>query len=546
MVISMLDFSPTSSPSDLEYMPESVKERMRFRALTDTYYLATNVMGYTKLTPNTHGPLCAFLDTCKVNRRLIQMPRSHFKTVCVTIVHRTQEVLKDPSRRILIVGDTGTNASKHLQKIKNQLEKNRLLRWLFPDRVWADVQQAPKWSEEALFLPQDINGSVALHGEPTFDSIGAGGGVVSRHYDTINPDDIIAEDEYYSPLEMSKVIDWFSNLEGLFTPPLEAGQMDIPSTYWRTDDVYAFSEEFFGGGKEPVETGPYSYQRGGIAVFRRGAIENGEPIFPPVYNEKGEIVNGYPKEFFDRLREKNPERYAAQYANNPKSSENAYFRQEYLRYYEIRDTDGHFLTYVGSDNFQHTVDIRQLVIHSFCDPNAGGNNRFRGSRAAVITTAVDVRWPRIFILDAWIKRAPTNILVDEIFRQNAKWTPETFSIEGNGLQKMLKYWIDERTEREPDRYSEVPYVPYIPKGGKDDEARIQGLQPLFKAGQIYGQRGFSELWEEYASYPRGLKDGLDCLAQGLGYWNVGMGTTEQEYEAYEREMLSMRSVATGY
>lgn len=533
-------------PNDLASVPQHVKDGMRFRALTDTYYLATVIMGYNKLVPNTHGPLCTFLDTCKVNRRLIQMPRSHFKTICVTVVHRTKEVLNDPSRRILIVGDTGPNAWKHLGKIKNQFESNRLLKWLFPDRVWQDTSQAPKWSQESLFLPQDASGTPALHGEPTFDAIGAGGAVVSRHYDTINADDLIGEDEFFSEAEMSKKIEWFSNLEALFVPPLDETLMDIPSTYWRTDDVYAYAEDFYGQRQAPVKTGPYSYQRGDIAVFRRGAVEDGKPIFPEVRDEKGKIINGYPLGFFERLREKNPERYAAQYANNPRSAENAYFQAGYLRYYEVRSDDGMLITVDRGSGIVEVIDCRGLIRISMCDPHAGGSNKFRGSRAAVITTAVDPRFPRIYILDCWIKRAPTDKIVDEIFRQQAKWDPETFSVEGNGLQKMLKYWLDERMERDPENCPQVNYKPFIPTGDKDGEKRIKGLQPLFKAGQIWMQRGFFELIEEYTAWPRGLKDGLDCLAQGLGLWDVDLQSTEEELAAYEQEMERMRNVATGY
>lgn len=467
------------------------------------------------------------------------MPRSHFKSTIVTVAHKLKLVLENPELRVLIVGDTGPNAQKHLAKIKNQVESNRLLRWLFRDRIWEDSSKAPAWSKEQLVFPVDADGTLPSHGEPTFDAIGAGGAVVSRHYNIINADDLIGEDEYYSETEMSKKIDWFSGIESLFVPPLTETLMDIPSTYWRTDDIYAFTEEFYGRGKEKVQTGPYSYQVGELAVFRRANIEDGKPIFP---EEKG----GYSLEFYERLREKNPERYAAQYANNPKSAENAYFKPEFLRFYEIQDEQGFHLVAQHGDGPISRIDVHDLYIVSFCDPHAGGTNKFRGSRAAVITTAVDVRYPRIYILDAWIKRAPTNLIIDEIFRQNMKWHPEDFSIEANGLQKMLKYWIDERTEREPYKYEEVPYRPFIPKGGKDEEGRIKGLQPLFRAGQIWMQRGFTELLEEYASWPRGLKDGLDALSQGLGYWGLGLQTTDEEFRMHEDEMRRDRNVLTGY
>lgn len=527
---------------------ERVRQLLREESLQDTYFMATVVCGYTLLRPETHGPLCTFLDTCNVKRRLIQMPRSHFKTVITTVVHKLQAALKDPTVRILIVGDTGPNAIKHLGKIENQLTNNKLLRWIFKERMWEDVAKAPAWNKEQLYLPINSEGHVAYHGEPTFDAIGAGGAAVSRHYNIINADDLIGESDFYSEADMSKKIDWFSNIEALFVPPVEEGLLDIPSTFWRTDDIYAYAEDFFGRGESPVRTGPYSYQRGDIAVFRRGAIEDGEAIFPAERNAKGKIVNGFSVKFFERIREKNPERYAAQYANNPRSAENTYFQQSYIRYYTVRDEEGRILSVERPGGIVELVHVEQLHIVSMCDPHAGGTNKFRGSRAAVLTTGVDVRYPRIYILDCWIKRAATNFIVDEIFRQNKKWQPERFSIEANGLQKMLKYWIDERTERDPDECPEVPYYPYIPKGGKDDAPRIKGLQPLFRAGQIYGQHGFNELWEEYSAYPRGLKDGLDALSQGLDpqMWGLGLDVSDEDMDEQEENMRRNTSVATGY
>ena len=530
------NFNPATAYGPEPQRLERIRLGLRKRALSETFFFANNICGFDKLIPETHGPLCEFLDTCAATRRLIQMPRSHFKSTIVTICHKLKLVLIDPTLRILIVGDTGPNAQKHLAKIKNQVETNQLLRWLFPDRIWADTSKAPAWSKEALFFPTDADGSLANHGEPTLDEIGAGGEVVSRHYNIINADDLIGEDEYYSETEMSKKIDWFSGIESLFVPPMEDTLMDIPSTYWRTDDIYAFAEEFYGQKKAKVKTGPFSYQVGELAVFRRGAIEDGQPIFPP---EKG----GYSLDFYSRLREKNPERYAAQYANNPKSAENAYFKPEFLRFYEVRSEDGKVLS-VQKENAVDIVDTRNLVRYSFCDPHAGGTNKFRGSRAAVITTAIDIRYPRIYVLEAWIRRAATNLIIDEIYRQNEQWEPEIFSIEANGLQKMLKYWIDERAERE--KLPEVPYRPYIPKGGKDEDGRIKGLQPLFRAGQIYMNRGFTELLEEYASWPRGLKDGIDALSQGLHYWCSGDVVTDDEYAEYEEDMRRERSLVTGY
>lgn len=529
---SAAGFDP-SIESDWNYIPQDVKYGMQIRAKTETYYLCSQVLGYDKLRPNTHGPLCVFLDTCETRRRLIQMPRSHFKSTIVTIGHRIKNIINNPGVRILIVGDTGTNAEKHLAKIKGHFERNRLLKWLFPNLFWEDVRQSPAWSKSQIFLP-----STAIHGEPTIDTVGATGAVVSRHFDIINADDLIGESEYYSETDMDRTIEWFTGLEALFVPPIEQSLMDIPSTFWRTNDVYAFAEKFYGHGEEKIQTGPYSYRVGEIAVFRRGAVENGSPIFP----------EGFTLEYFARLQAENPERYAAQYANNPYESGVAYFRPEYLRFYEEYSNEpGAWLGMVRDDHGNKKV-IRadDLYITSFCDPAAGGQNKFRASKAAVITTGVSYSTDYIYILDVWLKRAPTNEIIDELFRQNDFWSPQVFSIEANGLQRMLKFWIDERTEK--DMRKPIPYNPFIPKGDKDGEQRIRGLQPLFRAGHIWLRRDMLDFIEEYSAYPRGTKDGLDCLSQGLQYWNVGFDAVEQERRQrdYEDIMHQYRNVVTGY
>lgn len=531
-MVDLRDFDPEQ---DLSAVPADVRQLMRQWGKEDTYYLGHNILGYDKMTVPTHGPMCVFLDTCNYTRRLIQHPRSTFKSTVVTVTHRIKNVINNPSVRILIVGDTDTNASRHLGKIKLQFERNRLLKWLYPECFWGDVSEAPTWSQKTLYLPNN-----APHGEPTFDTIGAGGGVVSRHFDIINADDLIGEKEAYSPTEMDRVIEWFTGLESLFVPPIELGQLDIPSTYWRRDDVYSFAETFYGRGEEPVPAGPYSYVRGDIAVFRRGAIENGESIFP----------EGISLDFLHRLNAENPERYAAQYANNPLSSALTFFKKEYRRFWNYRSEDGRFICVpsdtTNPDSPLETIDTEKLTKYSFCDPHAGGSQqrRFKSARAAVVTTAVDPEKSRIFILDTWIKRAPTNEIVDEILRQNLKWMPELFSIESNGFQRMLKFWIDERVER--DYLLPVPYHPYIPKGDKDGDQRIRGLQPLWRAGHIYHHHSMVELEQEMLAWPRGLKDGLDALAQGIDFWDMGWTAVENDAAEYTRALRKHRSTATGY
>lgn len=520
---------------DRDGMLAGIRAQMRERFLSESYYAATVVLGYRAMNPRTHAPICRFIDTCTATRRLIQDPRSHFKTTIKTITHGIQRLLRKPGVRRLIVGDTDTNAQKHLGKIKNHFERNALLRWLFPEQIWDDPGQSPLWTKQELVLKHNL-----MHGEPSLAAFGAGSAVVSWHFDEIDVDDLIADDEYLSETEMAKTIEWSTGLESLFATdePIESKQLDVVGTYWKTNDAYSHFEKYFGGTHEQIPTGPHSYQKGPLAVFRRGARVDGKIIFPEAISET----------FLQRLQQINPERYAAQYANDPYDAATAYFKKEYLKYYtwaiandlvNIRHTDGRF----------ERLKVAELEVLSFCDPHAGGpakTGRFRmGGRAAVITTGTHRPTGRVIILDACIRKMPTDQLITEIIRQNELWMPEVFSIEGNGLQKMIRPWLDERVVNEG--RPSVPYHAYIPQGDKDGERRIRGLQPLARAGQFFLQEGFTELIEEFTSWPNGLKDGLDCLAQGLGSWGVGFSDVEDEMiEEMERKNRERCSTDTGY
>jgi hypothetical protein len=265
-------------------------------------------------------------------------------------------------------------------------------------------------------------------------------------------------------------------------------------------------------------------------------MEDGKLIFPEGVDEK----------FILRLREVNPERYAAQYANDPYASGVAYFQKQYLRYYTWLIPD-HVIAKPLPDGTMERINVGTLSIFSYCDPHAGGTavKRIGGTRAAVITVGVQPTTGRVFMLDCWVKKAPTNLIISEIIRQNEKWMPQFFSIEANGLQKMIKPWLEERIARE--NRIDVPYRPYIPVGPKDGERRIRGLQPLFRAAQIWIQEGFHEFIGEYLAWPRGSVDSLDCFAQGLLDWGMGFDTvTEGEMEEFEENLRSRCSVATGY
>lgn len=503
-----------SDPSAFPSLPSNRTERLRKslaqKGKDDLYFFIRGILGYEHVNPRTHGALIMFLQECDAKRRMIQMPRSHYKTTLATISHSIWLVVHNPDIRILLVASSSQNAERFLEEIKNHFQHNPKFRWLYPELIPEDFNKIT-WNKQQMTVNRD-----AIWREPTIDTIGSRGAAASRHYNVIKADDIIGEKEYQSDSEMDKTIEWASGLESLLVSPIE-DSIDFIGTRWRMDDVYAWAEEFYGLRYEERPIGPHAYQKGELAVFRREAMEEGKPIFPEKFS----------KRFFVRLQTQRPERYAAQYANNPRAAGVSSFREEWLRFMKW--------TYIGDkraivkhkpEGEKEVISLGQMDRIALIDPAVGESKRNR-SRPAMLATGK--YGSDVHIFDTYIGMHTPDELVEKIFEWDAKYDMRFFSIEKYGYQGSLKYWLIEKAEREGLPYPSILEWPPqgVPAANKAKEERIKGLQPLFRAGQIWVFEGMTEFLDEYLFYPRGkYKDSLDALAQGVVLWG---NTWDQEH-----------------
>ena len=269
---------------------DKVRLELAARGKEDLFFFVKGILGYDRLSPSIHGELCTFLmQTRGFLRRMIQMPRSHFKTTIVTIGSSMQDITLDPNIRILLVASSSTNAKRFLLEIQKHFIMNKMFRWLYTDIIPLEITKA-RWNADELEVPREV-----MFREPTIDTIGAKGAVASRHYNRIIGDDIIGEKELHSEIEMEKTIEWASGLESLLISPIE-DRIDFVGTRWRMNDVYAAVEQFYGHKNKPVEIGPHAIKVGEIIIYRREAMENGEAVFPEMFST----------EFFNRMLRENP------------------------------------------------------------------------------------------------------------------------------------------------------------------------------------------------------------------------------------------------
>jgi hypothetical protein len=331
---------------------------------------------------------------------------------------------------------------------------------------------------------------------------------------------------------MEKAINWTGGLESLLVKP--GDEILWIGSRKKRGDLYEAVEGKFGGGADPIDVGPHAVKVGELLKYSRAAIEDGESVFP----------ERIPMEFLNRLSETDPERYNAQYANNPIASGLNFFPPETIKFFDWTD-DGQIA--LSSPDSPQTIDqiisvyaLERMVLY---DPSKAEKDT--SSKQAILLVAKG-DGPYRFILRADVAHYPPDEAIEKLFDLYDEWKPSIYGIENRGFQGSIKYWLEEKTEREG-----LPSLPVIewpfpgsPNAQWSKVERIRGLIPLFRAGYVFlaPELRNSELHEQLLYYPQTRwDDGVDALAMSLDFWPWAGGaeSVRENREAEDRLLLEM-------
>jgi predicted phage terminase large subunit-like protein len=146
-----------------------------------------------------------------------------------------------------------------------------------------------------------------------------------------------------------------------------------------------------------------------------------------------------------------------------------------------------------------------------CDPAI--SEKVDAARTA-ITVAGMSPYNKIFLLHVWAARQgdPYKV-IKEILALADKWQPRIIGIEAVAYQKALLPFM-EREMRASGKWYVVEALK--PDRNEKKNQRILAMQPFFKSGQIYVQRGMLDFIEEFESFPNGRTvDILDAFAYAV-------------------------------
>jgi len=543
--------------------PRYARHIMRLNALGSLYFFIKFVLKRDRLTEHLHKPIADRLEQEHLNH-LLELPRDHFKTTILTEGLpiwwalpftpsdeagmralgygdewiRWMKFAHDPTVRILIVSEAALNAEKLGVRIDNHFMGNGTrLPDIFPEII-PDAKciwnASSKNIKSTVFRP---------HGEGTFDFIGVGGALQSRHYDRIIQDDLVGKDALKSDIVMEDTIDYHRLLEGAFDGPkhieLVVGNRWSP---WDLNGHIRKEEKWF-----TVES---HSAIGGCCV--------GHPPGVPIFPEEWSIAR------LEQVRQREGAYYFShQYLNQELNPDEKVFKDEWLRFYEPKPEP--FLQRMYHDGKVEEITVnRMLLAHEaregtvykdlpasqlmrsmVVDPNhAGEEGRCRHS---IIITGLDPATDRIYLLDLWAQSMPFDDLTHNIYKMAEKWRLQEFYLETVAAQRILKYHIEYRNKVEKRRLRVNELKTDRSKNSK--WTRIDALSPLFEQGKIFVRRDQSAFLDEYYRYTHSTRhtvDILDCLGYAPQTWSVARSGDIAKVIDARRARHNRPSGTTGY
>ena len=502
--------------------PAEARRLVRLNCLGSLYYFIKVGLSRTRLTNTLHYPICLSLEREHV-KDVYELPRDHFKsTICseglpmwwaLPITQQDVDDLKnlaysdefinymlrvhDPNTRILLVSENITNASKLGVRIRRHFESNAFYRTLFPETL-PTTQEV--WTNTSLHVRRPTVGSSSFHGEGTFDFLGVGSALQSRHYKKLIVDDPVGRKATESVSIMEKTIEYHRLLPGAFESTDKDHENDElgVGNRWGFSDLNSYIRE-----NEPWFRFSTHSALGGCCTLH----PSDTPIFPEEFSVKKLL----------RLKRRlGSYIFSCQFLNNPASPEDAAFKEPWLSYFRLytdpsgRDVISHDPRPEEIDGYGNRLVVRknvyprQFSIGMAVDPAHAGNAAAGRCRHAIIVVAVSPSSDH-YILDAWARACSYDTFIAEFYRLAYRWGLREVGLETVAAQRYLKYHLEYRNKIEQHKLRVVELRGEVesPDGTLSHKKsfRIHSIiEPIAENGRLWVQKKHQEFITEYVNF----------------------------------------------
>lgn len=519
---------------------EAALRALRTNCLGSLYYFIKIGLRRRRLTDHLHKPLCIALERDHI-KDAIEWPRDHFKSTIgaeglpmwrslpfgqADIDHFSSlgysaefiEWMKrkhNPDTRNLLVSENITNGAKLGKKIRWHYESNATFRALFSEIL---PTTDCVWTNYSLNHRRSAQGGG--HGEGTFDFLGVGSALQSRHYNGILvQDDLVGRKAIESQSVLDSTINYHQLLVGAFEDEDKFHESDelVIGNRWGFHDLESHIRE----------------HESWFRVTMHSALGGCCPEHPqdtPIFPEEWTV-----EKLLKRKERLGTYHFSCQYLNNPSSPENAEFRKAWLGFYsesggyDESGTSTRVIRHEVKDGLVHK-DVKvfgNLRIGMAVDPAHSSNAGAGRCRHAIVVVGLSAAGD-YYLLEPWAESCGYEAFFNKIFELAEKWRVRKVGFETVAAQRFAAYHIEflNRSKAWPIRIEELRGEVESPDGTLTHKKnwRIRNvLSPIFESGRFWCQRKHMDFIAEYETFPKSrFVDQLDALAYIPGMLKVPM------------------------
>ncbi len=417
--------------------------------------------------------------------------REHFKSSVITFAGSIQEIIDDPEITIGLFSNTKDISRPFVNQIKEELERNSLLKATYPDVFWEfPKRQAPIWSHDAITVKRKGNPK-----EATLEAHGLIQGMpTGRHFRLMIFDDVITQKNVTTPDQIKKATEAFELADNL-------GQAE-GSRKWIIGTRYHFGDTYGEMMEHQVAT-PRIYP----------ATENGKPDGKPVLLSP---------EAWAKKKRAQRSTLAAQMLQNPLAGKENTFRTKWLKPFWVRPII--------------------MNVYILGDPSKGKSAT--SDRTAIAVLGMDAQWNK-YLLDGYCHRMRQSERWEKLRGLHKKWSkmPGVQRVEVGwehyGMQTDDEYF-DERMRRERVAF-EVREVNWTREAGQESKKhRVERLEPDFNDGSFFVP---GKIWHN-AVVPMIDGSGQQVLGPGVAYWHLEDDSDEIKYRPAPAQPHALERQAT--
>lgn len=457
-----------------EAAKELLKRRSIRRSLTDW-------CRYAGFEPAAHHRLLLEkleeVSSGKTDRLAVFMPPGAAKSTYSSILYAPWYFAQHPAHCVIAASHTAELAEKWGRRVRNLLAEHSLILGV---GLAPDSQAAGRWETDS-------------GGE--YFAAGVGGAVAGRRADLVVIDDPIrSREDADSETIRDKTWDWYKS--DLYTRLKPGGRIVLIQTRWHEDDLAGrlLTDMAAGGDRWEVISLPALAEEDdplGRTV--------GQPLWPEWEDEEN---------LERKRRAVGPRDWSALYQQRPAPEDGDYFRDAWLKPYDIAPDPKVLRIYGGSD-YAVTADGGDFTCHVVVGLDPDG---------------------RMFLLDLWRKQASSDEWIEAFCDLVLKWKPIGWAEELGQIRSGVGPFLD---KRQRDRKAFV-FRDQFPTRG-DKAVRAQSIRGRMALEGLYvptAAKWYPNLRSELLAFPAGKHDdqvdALGLVGQLLNKMSLGVHPAKPE------------------